>query len=235
MSTQQKNQNREKEDAKTPDEGEDAKTPDKGDETPDEGDETPDEGEETPDEGEETPDEGEIRDDEVYHALGSGDEDPDEDTTPPSDETNPKDVHAESPRFKEGDNVMVTFGKKVFLAQLFKIEGSRFHVYYVGNGEADVVSERHLSPDTSKMRTRAKYINTEFYCDGLPADPKNGLAAINPGRWKVRRIVGNEFLCVRLSGGGLNLENFDIAYVMGEVRQEEEYVRERGPFCTGRR
>ena len=51
----------------------------------------------------------------------------------------------------------------------------------------------------------------------------------------MRRIVGNEFVCVRLSGGGsLNLENFDISYVMGEVRAEEEYVRERGPFCKGR-
>ena len=205
-----KNQNREKEVEKTPDEVEN----------------TPDEGEETPDEGEETPAEGEIREDEIYHALGSGDESDPEDNTPPTDE---------SPRFREGDNVMVTFGKKVFLAQLFKIQGTKYHVYYVGNGEADVVSARHLSTDRSKTRTRAEYINAEFYCDGLPADPEKGLDPIKPGRWKVRRIVDNEFLCVRLSGGGsLNLENFDISYVMGEVRKEEEYIRERGPFCKGR-
>ena len=31
-----------------------------------------------------------------------------------------------------------------------------------------------------------------------------------------------------------NIENFDISYVMDEVRAEEEYVRERGPSCKGR-
>ena len=88
---------------------------------------------------------------------------------------------------------------------------------------------------TIRTARRAEYINAEFYCDGLVADVDNGLDPIAPGRWKVRRIVGNEFVCVRLSGGGpLNLENFDISYVMGEVRAEEEYVRERGPFCKGR-
>ena len=45
-------------------------------------------------------------------------------------------------------------------------------------------------------------------------------------------------MCVRLSGGtcrSTNLENFDISYVMDEVRAEKEYVRERGPFGAGRR
>ena len=57
-------------------------------------------------------------------------------------------------------------------------------------------------------------------------------------RWKVRRIQDNEFVCCRLSGGtanSKNIEDFDISYVMGEVRAEEDYVRERDPLCTGRR
>ena len=51
----------------------------------------------------------------------------------------------------------------------------------------------------------------------------------------VRRIDGNEHACARLSRGGAQVVNFDIGYVIRQVREEEEYVRERGPFCTGRR
>ena len=163
--------------------------------------------------------------DEAFHALGSGDEAAgDENVSPPV--------------FKVGENVLATFGKRTFLAQLFKIVGDRYHVYYVGNGQVDVLNINQLAKETWPTKTRAQYLNAEFYCDGLPADPDNGLAPIKPGRWKVRRIVNNEYVCVRLSGGGpgcANCENFDIAYVIGEVRAEEEYVRERGPFCKGRR
>ena len=140
--------------------------------------------------------------------------------------------------FKVGDNVLATFGKKTFLAQLYKIDGDKFHVYYVGNGQVDTLSIHQLAVDKWNTRTRAQYVNAEFFCDGLPADPEKGLEPIAPGRWKVRRIVDNEFICVRLNGGdalATNCENFDIAYVMGEVRAEEEYVRERGPCCKGRR
>ena len=192
------------------------------------------EDEETPEEfDEETPEEGDEEDEETPEEC--------DEETPPTGKTttpsNPEAVQSDKPSFKVGDNVIVTFGKKVFLAQLFKIQGAKYHVYYVGNGESDVVSLKHLSPDKWKTRTRADYLNTEFYCDGLVADPDNGLDPIAPGRWKVRRVAGNEFVCVRLSGGGpsdCNIENFDISYVMGEVRAEEEYVRERGPFCKGR-
>ena len=140
--------------------------------------------------------------------------------------------------FNRGDNVTVTLGKKVYLGQLYKIQGDKYHVYYVDTGETAILSLKQLSPDKFKARTRAQYLNAEFYCDGLEEDKEQELPAVSAGRWKVRRIDGNEYMCTRLSGGGthdINLVNFDIGYVIGQVREEEEYVRERGPFCTGRR
>ena len=117
---------------------------------------------------------------------------------------------------------------------MFKIDGDKYHVYYVGNGEVGIVSSKDLSPDKWKVKRRGDFVGAEFYFEGESADPSKGLPALKAGRWKVRRVVDNEFVCVRLSGEGTNMENFDISYVMGEVRAEEEYVRERGPFCKGR-
>ena len=90
-----------------------------------------------------------------------------------------------------------------------------------------MLSTRKLALDKWNTRTRAQYINTEFFCVGFPTDLEKGLEPISPGRGKVRRIVNNEFICVRLNDGGAlttNCENNDIAYAMGEVRVEEEYV-----------
>ena len=137
---------------------------------------------------------------------------------------------------KLGDNVLVTEGKQVFLAQLFKVDGDKYHVYFVGAPDDDdvgIVSLDQLKPETTPSIKRSDFLKdggAEFYFDGAPD--------LECGRWKVRRIVGNEFVCVRLSGGtcrSTNLENFDISYVMDEVRAEKEYVRERGPFGAGRR
>ena len=68
---------------------------------------------------------------------------------------------------------------------------------------------------------RNEYVNTNkiWYCEGdddLPA-----------GRWKVRSIgPDNNYVCVRLTGGGLqNVESFDIGYVMRQVREENENTR----------
>ena len=136
------------------------------------------------------------------------------------------------PQFAVGDNVLVTMGRHTFLAQVFKVVGNNYHVYFVGNGEKAVVNPGALRPEVKPSRTRQDYLNSEFYFDG--ADD------LQKGRFKVRRIDGdkNEYVCVRLSGGtsnSINVDNFDIAYVMSEVRAEEEYVRERGPGWGGRR
>ena len=155
---------------------------------------------------------------------------------PPASPT-PAPPPAATPEFTpvRGDNVLVTEDGKVYLAQLFKVDDDGYHVYFVNAPDDDdtrVVSLDRLSPETTPSPKRADFLNAEFYFDGAPD--------LARGRWKVRRIEGdkNQYVCVRLSGGTTrckSLENFDISYVMGEVRAEEEYVRERGPFCTGRR
>ena len=197
-------------------------------------------------------DDSETEEEDYFHAL-SDNEEKDKPKAPDAAKPAPKKTDAAKPApkkpdaakpapkqhdFKRGDNVTVTVDKKVYLAQLYKIQGDKYHVYYVENGETGVLSSKQLAPDKFKMRTRAQFLNTEFYCDGLEEDTEKDLPAVSAGRWKVRRIVGNEYVCVRLSGGSphdINLVNFDIGYVIGQVREEEEFVRERGPFCTGRR
>ena len=44
--------------------------------------------------------------------------------------------------------------------------------------------------------------------------------------FKVRRIDGNTYVCTRLTGDGpVNIDNFDIGYVMGRVREAQEAIR----------
>lgn len=170
-----------------------------------------------------------IRKDEIFDPLSDDRSTASSSTTsPPRAQPVVESEFAPTP----GDNVLVTEGKRVFLAQLFKIDGDDYHVYFVnapGDDDVRIVGLHQLKPEITPSRRRSDYLNAEFYFDGAP-----DLAS---GRWKVRRIEGNEFVCVRLSGGthsSQSRENFDVSYVMGEVRAEEEYVRERGPGWSGR-
>ena len=49
--------------------------------------------------------------------------------------------------------------------------------------------------------------------------------------WKVRRVLNpeNEYVCVKLQGEGtINIDNFDIGFVMQTIRSEEEHQRQFG-------
>ena len=65
-------------------------------------------------------------------------------------------------------------------------------------------------------------LNRTFYCDG-----DDDLA---PGTWKVRRMVANQYVCTRLTGGSgpmvKNMEHFDVGYVIREVVISEQRSRE---------
>ena len=133
---------------------------------------------------------------------------------------------------QQGDNVLVNCGKQTFLAQLFKVEGEKYHVYYVGNSEEAVVTVDVLTQvPKEKCRKREDYIGCEFYSNKFD---------LLPGRWKIDNEVvdKNNFECIRLSGGTppdcQAREEFDISYAMDKVREDEEYRRERGPRCKGR-
>ena len=78
---------------------------------------------------------------------------------------------------------------------------------------------------------RPDMIGREFYCRGAGEE-------FPPGRWRVRRIVGNEYLCVRVSGDdrprGSKVENFDIGYVHHAYNKEQQRIREQGPMTLAR-
>ena len=60
-----------------------------------------------------------------------------------------------------------------------------------------------------------------------------------PGRWKVRAFgPANTYVCLRLSGGGpneQNVEQFDIGYVLRQLRDSYEVERQRGPIKRKRK
>lgn len=61
-------------------------------------------------------------------------------------------------------------------------------------------------------------IGKEFFEEGDESFPS--------GRFRVRMIKDNTYLCVRLTGEGYNSEYFDIGYVMSVIRSAEELSRE---------
>ena len=179
--------------------------------------------------------------DDHFHALSDVEESQTQDEQPaqPAQQTVGAQPTQPAQNLKPGDNVTVTLASGTYLGHLTKNEGDRYHVYFVGNRQTEVLSAEQIAPDKWNARTREEYIDTEFYHDGQ-GEEDNDLPPIPPGRWKVSRIdEGSEYVCTRLSGGGAtdtnSEENFDVGFVIEAVREEEEWVRERGPCCTGRR
>ena len=97
-------------------------------------------------------------------------------------------------------------------------------MYFPSDGAVKVLPVGHVrAPDSvGQLYRRADMLDKTFYCDGCED--------LAPGQWKVRRMVGNEYVCSRLTGGSgpmvKNMENFDIGYVMSEVVNAEQRVRE---------
>ena len=49
---------------------------------------------------------------------------------------------------------------------------------------------------------------------------------VNEGMFMIRKITGNTYTCTRLTGTGVNMDDFDIGYVIHETRVENEKNRE---------
>ena len=124
-----------------------------------------------------------------------------------------------APNFSVGDNVFVKVKKKKFLAQVVKIlDDGDYQVYFVDDGEEGFYHRDDLSEERFPTPKRRDFLNLEFFYDGDDDLPS--------GRWKVRRIVKNEFVCTRLTGGttsSTNVERFDIGYVMREIKAQREF------------
>ena len=106
-------------------------------------------------------------------------------------------------------------------------QGPLYTVYFPGDGKVKkFLPPHHVRPVDIKvcgpLLRRSEMIGREFEDDGdedLPA-----------GRWLVRAMRANVYTCCRLTGGGLvNLEDFNIGYVMRRIKKSIEESRERGP------
>ena len=87
-------------------------------------------------------------------------------------------------------------------------------MYYPGDGKTKNVGHNQVRVEQGvRSPKRGDMLNKQFFCDGDGID-------FPPGRWLVRRIQGNTYVCSRLTGTGKNLEEFDIGYVMSQVRSQ---------------
>ena len=113
-------------------------------------------------------------------------------------------------------------------------ENGNYDVYFVEDSQLKkglVPSYVRDVPEGVNLPHRRDMLNKVFYDDG-----DEDVAA---GEWKVRRISDdNNYVCTRLTGGGLmakNLLEFDVGYTMRMVRVREEDIRERGPIWSSTR
>ena len=134
----------------------------------------------------------------------------------------PPELHS----FSAGDNALYKNDKETRLVQVVATRGeNKYEIYLVDDGSSQTVHASKLKPERYPTPLRHEYLNLEWYFDG--ADD------LESGRWKVRRIVGNEFVCTRLTGGtacSQNRENFDIGYVMNQIHTQHEFHRNRRRF-----
>ena len=125
-------------------------------------------------------------------------------------------------KFQIGDNVNAMWKKKQWYhGHVTGFKNNRYDIYFPCDGtcKSNVRPEHVRAKCTSvSLHTRRDMLDKVFYYD-----EDNDL---NPGQWKVRRIVGNEFVCTRLTGDGCNQENFDIGYVMRMIQADNERVRQ---------
>ena len=128
-----------------------------------------------------------------------------------------------STTFQVGDCCLAQWRRNQwFLAHVTRVSPSGTDVYFPGDGQTKKnLSEKHLRPCEGCVTPvrRGELIGSEFDYDGDDTVPA--------GKFKVRRIKGNCYVCVRLTGEGPNnlVDDFDIGYVMKTVRRAREVIR----------
>merc|ERR1711939_376867 len=119
-----------------------------------------------------------------------------------------------TPKFSVGQNVLAKWTKtETLLAQIKEIKSDLQYLIYFFNGKCKVVDEKDIKSESTPWPTRAEMLGKIFFCDGEFQEE-----SIAPGKWCVRRIEADTFVCTRLTGGSgsHNLDKFDIAYVTKE-------------------
>ena len=124
--------------------------------------------------------------------------------------------------------MLAMFGPRQYaLAHVIARTGVKHDVYFVD----DAIVKKGLSPEQLRpcppsyaAPKRRDMLGKVFEYEGdedIPAGTK----------WKVRQVVGGTmYRCVKVTGDGeLNVDNFDIGFVMRALRKEYENRRELGP------
>ena len=164
-------------------------------------------------------------DSDYFDALG------DKPTTPTVVPTVHKPSPPLIPRFnpKVNDSVLAQWKRnQFFLAHVTHINAGSYTVYFVEDAKVKkglrLTQLRPVQENLQSVIPRCQPVrtNAEWYFDG--ADD------LEKGRWKVRALgPQNTYVCVRITGGGKNIEKFDIGYVMSQIRATTETARENGP------
>jgi len=153
---------------------------------------------------------------------------------PPSSKSQKRKASSKSKdefRPKIGENVFAAWKRQQFyLAQVTHIDDEKYTVYFVEDSCVKKnLTLKQLRPVPKTCRTavpRALPVqqNSEFHYGG------DGV--MTAGRWQVRSIgPDNTYVCVPLSKGPNvpNTDNFDIGFVLDQIRKARESRRERGP------
>ena len=147
------------------------------------------------------------------------------DTIPSAKRDNPDD-NDETPRqeYDLGSNVLARWKRNSwFLAHITRFNNGKYDVYFPGDGEVKLgLHPSSIQPCSFPVPepTRGSMIDKEFFYDG---DDE-----LSPSLWKVRRIEGNEYWCVKIRGPGTkNCVNFDIGYVIRAVQQQHQHQQQQ--------
>ena len=144
-------------------------------------------------------------------------------------------------RFNVNDNVIAKWTRNArYLAHVcgYCAETREYTVYFLDGKVKSGLKDKDLRNAPKTHLRRSDMIGVDFFYDGLN---NRGVKDMSEGRFKVRRILGdeNQFVCVRVTGGEVRehgqVVNFDVGYVMGTHEEEGQLDRERGPVYSAKR
>ena len=141
----------------------------------------------------------------------------------PQPADDPQPVDDLPPLYGAGDNVLAVFKGRWYLAHVSKLIGNGLiSVYFPADALTKNARPHEVQPYQGVQQPkRADMLNKTFNFEGDDELP--------PGVWKVRQLQNesNEYVCTKIQGSGrVNVDRFDIGYVMHRVREEEERIRQ---------